>query len=806
MNATWETRVPLVSDHRSHALGTVRPLVSMSSRGGSKGSGGSAGQNNRSFAGSVHRVTSEVLKIGEKGQLYGVNASANAVSSRWTPGSSLKPNRLTTSLGGRPTVGQLTGSGSVVRTVTPHVLASSTGTGMLDHLRRQHRPHSAVGHGGGSQSKYGLVSSMLKPGSKTGGGKRRPMSGSSSRPGSSLRRSFASGSGIRTTTPPVATFHAPPHPTQQGTKQVPMSWRLKQENAPAATASKLAPPVPLKKQSNGGGAQGTAGDQQHGARATGAAKTVVDASDACVFAIRTSTSGDQEQVVYRTPEQKAKNPERLNLDRRQLTVCPHLENETKLRLLNYQNNKLVEISSLYGLPNLIFLDLYNNQLAKISNLENIPTLRVLMLGKNNIQTIENLNHLRKLDVLDLHSNRISVLENMDHLADLRVLNLAGNNISCVENIRGLRSLTELNVRRNAIEECFELDILPALQRVFMSNNKVSQLESVSCLFRAKALAELALDGNPVCSMEKYRPHIVLRVRTLLHLDLKRVTEDERRKVSELFKAEEHMRAEERRADQAEKERKSAIRDIETNWRETLVAKKTPTTLSNGTPTFKKPTAPGKQPPGYSEVEVEGSVKRLCIYGLGFNVLSNSKIQNAVDEIKLLYVSYDTSAELFHKYRAFGQVHKVTFHHCALETFAQLDKLLALPKSITEIDVNHNPINELVLLRPYIAHKLPHIVAINGVEIEDSERHRASRIFSKAVQILEDEQRESLFATVRGDRYQQVSETYTNGIFAHAMRIEERLVKLNETWPAIVDKIVKDTVVGLDSVAMFASIQ
>ena len=68
------------------------------------------------------------------------------------------------------------------------------------------------------------------------------------------------------------------------------------------------------------------------------------------------------------------------------------------------------------------------------------------------------------------------------------------------------------------------------------------------------------------------------------------------------------------------------------------------------------------------------------------------------------------------------------------------------------------------------------------------------------------QRESLFATVRGDRYQQVSETYTNGIFAHAMRIEERLVKLNETWPVIVDKIVKDTVVGLDSVAMFASIQ
>jgi hypothetical protein len=35
-------------------------------------------------------------------------------------------------------------------------------------------------------------------------------------------------------------------------------------------------------------------------------------------------------------EERALNPERLNLDRRQLTACPILENEARLRLLNYQ--------------------------------------------------------------------------------------------------------------------------------------------------------------------------------------------------------------------------------------------------------------------------------------------------------------------------------------------------------------------------------------------------------------------------------------------------------------------------------------
>lgn len=34
------------------------------------------------------------------------------------------------------------------------------------------------------------------------------------------------------------------------------------------------------------------------------------------------------------------NPEQLNLDRRKITVCPLLEGEGRLRLLNYQNNQI----------------------------------------------------------------------------------------------------------------------------------------------------------------------------------------------------------------------------------------------------------------------------------------------------------------------------------------------------------------------------------------------------------------------------------------------------------------------------------
>lgn len=134
-------------------------------------------------------------------------------------------------------------------------------------------------------------------------------------------------------------------------------------------------------------------------------------------------------VVFRTAEERQRNPERLNLDRRQLEVCPLLEQEQRLRLLNFQNNSIRAISNLENLPNLIFLDLYNNKISSLDGpLSSVRGLRVLMAGKNKISTVSNLSALRKLDVLDLHSNEIRVIEGLDGLADLRVLNLAGKTL------------------------------------------------------------------------------------------------------------------------------------------------------------------------------------------------------------------------------------------------------------------------------------------------------------------------------------------------------------------------------------------
>ncbi|KAK3261326.1 hypothetical protein CYMTET_29762, partial [Cymbomonas tetramitiformis] len=280
-------------------------------------------------------------------------------------------------------------------------------------------------------------------------------------------------------------------------------------------------------------------------------------------------------VAYRSKEARAANPDRLNLDRRQLTECCLLEGEEQLRLLNYQHNAITRISRLVGLNTLVFLDFYSNCIEELLGLEAVPSLRVLMLGRNKISKIQaspwlseaaaalaglylhnaaqGLRGLVKLDVLDLHNNRITSMEGLEHLTSLRILNLAGNQITTVSNVSQMSGLTEVNLRRNSITSLMpNTDVhgqsprgtlLPArVQRCFLSYNCLAKLEDVLQLQSLTKLSELAMDGNPICldpaiagGMD-YRYTLVDLLPSLQLLDMKSVTEEERKSASEEGKA------------------------------------------------------------------------------------------------------------------------------------------------------------------------------------------------------------------------------------------------------------------------------
>ena len=86
------------------------------------------------------------------------------------------------------------------------------------------------------------------------------------------------------------------------------------------------------------------------------------ASVNCDIQMTTSSELPGAIIIHRTDQARQANPERLNLDKRNLECCPLVEGEGRLRLLNLQNNRIRKMGHFYGLPNLIFLDLYNNRI------------------------------------------------------------------------------------------------------------------------------------------------------------------------------------------------------------------------------------------------------------------------------------------------------------------------------------------------------------------------------------------------------------------------------------------------------------
>ncbi|KAK4884600.1 hypothetical protein RN001_000871 [Aquatica leii] len=237
-------------------------------------------------------------------------------------------------------------------------------------------------------------------------------------------------------------------------------------------------------------------------RSSSTLTSTLSKSNACIFApIVLQQSSDGTIHVQRTSQEKEKNPDRINLDRRGLSMLPILEDEINLRLLSLQHNLINNLEGFkqQGFPLLVFLDIYDNQLEKIHCLEGLESLRVLLMGKNRIKQIEGLDSLIKIEVLDLHGNQIMHVNGLSTLSQLKVLNLAGNQIRNIglSDLKGLISLQEFNLRRNRLKKLLGFGETTNLQKIYLSNNELQAVEDMCSLAKAVSIREIAIENNPI---------------------------------------------------------------------------------------------------------------------------------------------------------------------------------------------------------------------------------------------------------------------------------------------------------------------
>lgn len=487
-------------------------------------------------------------------------------------------------------------------------------------------------------------------------------------------------------------------------------------------------------------------------------KTLVSSNEKILFA----ENGGGVPIAYRSNEERSSNPDRLNLDRRGLTVCPLLEGEELLRLLNLQHNLITRVENITNLKRLIFLDLYDNRIDNMSGLSDLRSLRVLMLGKNRIEKITGLSKLVKLDVLDLHGNQISKVENLNQLNELRVLNLAGNQLQCVSNLAGMDTLAELNLRRNNISTVVEIDLLPNLLRLFLSFNDVSSWSDVECLGESTSLLEVTLDGNPITNEATYKQTVVKNMTQLRQLDMKRISDEERRVAALLLKKEEDRKREAQRQSLVKEKKKLAVSNAAMRWRAEFPfndSEKTDvvsvhndfkgassswlSTLSTWViRNCKNSNSLPINSLSLTSLEVSQSylaeIEADVLYLFGPKALESldrswGNSATTVHTLAVQFIYFDDLSPCFDKLRQrFPALQNVVLRECGISELHQLNSLARLTKlaSLTIECGAANPLTQLSLWKFYVLYRLSHlsIATLNGYAVTPSDVNKAEQIF------------------------------------------------------------------------------
>ncbi|XP_053450773.1 leucine-rich repeat-containing protein 49 isoform X2 [Nycticebus coucang] len=487
-------------------------------------------------------------------------------------------------------------------------------------------------------------------------------------------------------------------------------------------------------------------------------------------------------ILQRSSEEKILYSDRLTLERQKLTVCPIIDGEEHLRLLNFQHNFITRIQNISNLQRLIFLDLYDNQIEEISGLSTLRSLRVLLLGKNRIKKISNLENLKSLDVLDLHGNQITKIENVNHLSDLRVLNLARNFLSHVDNLNGLDSLTELNLRHNQITFVKDVDNLPCLQRLFLSFNNISSFDSVSCLADSTSLSDISFDGNPIAQESWYKHTVLQNMMQLRQLDMKRITEEERRLASIAAKKEEEKKRESHKLSLIKEKKRLTINNVARKWdlqqrvaniastqdrKDSDFPSQDPCQI-DGSTISASPEETGSLDSGLTSalqglsvidshlVEVDGDT--LSLYGSGAleSLDRNWSVQTVgmVTTVSFTFIEFDEIVQVLPKLKIkFPNSLHLKFKETNLVMLQQFNALAQLRRiDQLTIDPQGNPVVNFTLWKYYVLFRLSHfsMQKINGTEVTQNDMIMAERLFGILAHVASSELPQYRVISILGD--------------------------------------------------------
>lgn len=154
---------------------------------------------------------------------------------------------------------------------------------------------------------------------------------------------------------------------------------------------------------------------------------------------------------------------------------------------------------------------------------------------NGILKIEGFGGNTKMRSLYLQENLIEKIENLDVMPELVQLNLSDNLLKTIEGLENNKKLDSLYIKRNKIglnglDDLKGLLECPALSCLDLSENRIDDPACLDEIFaKMPKLSVLYLTGNGcVKKIKNYRKTVISKIPTLKYLDDRPVFEEDRR--------------------------------------------------------------------------------------------------------------------------------------------------------------------------------------------------------------------------------------------------------------------------------------
>ena len=206
------------------------------------------------------------------------------------------------------------------------------------------------------------------------------------------------------------------------------------------------------------------------------------------------------------PIESLDNLRSLNLENNQLTSLQGLLELNKLRILCVNNNKITSLYSVHNddqypvLTNLHVIQLASNNITKLGPLQlhRMPSLKAIFLQNNDINSLEGLEEFPSLIELVLDRNKLKYIAEKD--------------------LGSLKNILELHLEENRLRFLPDLTALVSLHKLFLGNNRISDLKEVVKLTDLTFLIEVSFINNPISRKANYSMSIIQAVPNIKVID------------------------------------------------------------------------------------------------------------------------------------------------------------------------------------------------------------------------------------------------------------------------------------------------